>query len=144
MRHMSFRMTNKQRCFQIFRPKVEDFCRANGLEPKVVFKLTLFLDELVTNIISYGYSDMDEHPIDVSLATDGETIVVRIEDDAEPFNILEVPEPELETPLDERERPIGGMGIHLVRKMSNCLSYRREEGKNVIILEKKLNEGCTC
>lgn len=144
MQDMSFRMTNKQRCFEIFRPKVEEFCRANGLEPRVVFRLTLVIDELITNIISYGYSDMDEHPIDVFLSTDGERVVLRIEDDAEPFNILEAPEPELDTPLDERERPIGGMGIHLVKKMANCLSYTREQGKNVIVLEKTLNEDCTC
>lgn len=141
---ISFRMTNKQQCFQIFRPKVEEFCRRHGLPDKMIFNLTLVLDELITNIVSYGYSDMDEHPIDVSLGTDGEKVSLRIEDDAEPFNILEAPDPELDTPLEARSRQIGGMGIHIVKKMVNCLHYRRENGKNILLLEKAIDEECTC
>lgn len=140
----SFRLTNKQKCFQIFRPKVEEFCRKHNFPGKMVFNLTLVLDELISNIISYGYSDMDEHPIDVSIGTDGTMIRLRIEDDAEPFNILEAPLPELNTPLDERDRQVGGMGIHIVKKLVNCLHYKRENGKNILTLEKMLNEECTC
>ncbi len=141
---ISFRMTNKMNCFKCFQPKVEEFGAAHALPPKVVFHLTLVLDELVTNIISYGYADFDEHPIDVSIKLDQETITIRIEDDSEPFNILEAPEPELDTPLEERDRPIGGMGIHLVKNMVQSIKYTREDNKNVLLLTKRFStQGCT-
>ncbi|WP_147819763.1 ATP-binding SpoIIE family protein phosphatase [Salidesulfovibrio onnuriiensis] len=144
MDRLSFSMTNKQKCFQIFRPKVEAFCSRHDFPAKLIFNLTLVLDELITNIISYGYSDMDEHPIEVSIATDGNLIRLRIEDDAEPFNILEAPAPELDTPLEERNRQIGGMGIHIVKKLVNCLRYERKDGRNILTLEKAINAECTC
>lgn len=141
---ISFRMTNKMNCFRCFQPKVEAFGTEHGLPMKVVFHLTLVLDELVTNIISYGYADFDEHPIDVAINLDEEVITIRLEDDSEPFNILEAPEPELDTPLEERERPIGGMGIHLVKNMVDNIEYTREDDKNVLLLTKKFStEGCT-
>ena len=65
---------------------------------KVVFHLNLVLDELIT---------------------------IRVEDDAQPFNILEAPEPEFDVPLEERVRPVGGMGVHLVKNMvSTCWKPR--------------------
>jgi len=135
-------MTNRINCFECFQPKVEAFGAAHGLSAKVVFHLTLCLDELVTNIISYGYTDFDDHPIDVTVSLEGEEIIIRIEDDAEPFNILEAPEPELSLPLEKRARPVGGMGIHLVKNLMNKIKYTRENGKNVLVLKKTLCEGC--
>lgn len=140
---ISFTLTNKQQCFQCFQPIVEEFGAANGLKSKTVFHLTLVLDELITNIISYGYADHDEHPIEVSISLDRGTLRIRLEDDARPFNILEAPEPELDLPLEERARPIGGMGVHLVRNMMHNITYKRENGKNILLLEKQLTQnGC--
>lgn len=140
---ISFRMTNKENCFQCFQPKVEAFSAAHNLPQKVVFHLTLVLDELVTNIINYGYADFDEHPIDVSLSIEGNIFTIRIEDNAEPFNILEAPEPELDTPLDDRLKPIGGMGVHLVKSMVHLINYERKDGKNILTLNKDITKHCT-
>ena len=138
-----FRMTNKENCFKCFQPKIEAFGAANGLHGKVTFHLTLVLDELITNIIDYGYADFDEHPINVSIGLDGNMLTVRLEDDSEPFNILEAPEPELDVPLEERQRPIGGMGIHLVKSMVHDIQYVREGGKNVLTLSKDISKSCS-
>jgi len=140
---ISFRMTNKENCFQCFKPKVEAFGADHNLSQKVIFHLTLVLDELVTNIINYGYADFDVHPIDVSLTIEGDILTLRIEDDAEPFNILEAPEPELDVPLDERHKPIGGMGVHLVKSMVHLISYERKDDKNILTLIKDLTKHCT-
>nr|WP_321260634.1 SpoIIE family protein phosphatase [uncultured Pseudodesulfovibrio sp.] len=140
---VSFRMTNKENCFRCFQPKVEAFGEANGLSGKIIFHLTLVLDELVTNIIDYGYADFDEHPIDVSLSMDGDVLTIKVEDDAEPFNILKAPEPELDVPLEDRDRPIGGMGIHLIKNMVHGIEYVREGGKNVLTLRKDTSKSCT-
>ncbi len=140
---VSFRMTNKENCFRCFQPKVESFGKSNGLSGKIVFHLTLVLDELITNIINYGYADFDEHPIDVSLSMDGDLLTIRVEDDSEPFNILEAPAPELDVPLEDRDRPIGGMGIHLIKNMVHGIEYVREGGKNVLTLSKDISKSCS-
>ncbi|WFS62171.1 SpoIIE family protein phosphatase [Pseudodesulfovibrio thermohalotolerans] len=137
---ISFRMTNKENCFKCFQPKVEALGAEHGLHPKIVFQLTLVLDELTTNIISYGYADFDEHPIDVTISLEGDLLTIRVEDDAEPFNILEAPEPELELPLEERAKPVGGMGIHLVKSMVHGIHYKRENGRNVLTLSKDIGK----
>lgn len=141
---ISFRMTNKQKCFQIFRPRVEEFGERHDLSVKQIFTLTLVLDELITNILSYGYSDLDEHPIDVTLAIDGTRLSLEISDDAQPFNILTAPEPELDVPLDERIRPVGGMGVHIVKKLMHCIEYKRENGRNIVRLEKDITDENAC
>jgi sigma-B regulation protein RsbU (phosphoserine phosphatase) len=137
---ISFRMTNRENCFKCFQPKVEAFGNEHGLHPKIVFHLTLVLDELITNIISYGYADFDEHPIDVTIALRGDELTIRVEDDSEPFNILEAPAPELDLPLDERTKPVGGLGIHLIKNMVHGIHYKREKGKNVLTLRKNISK----
>lgn len=137
---ISFRMTNKENCFKCFQPKVEAFGNEHGLHPKIIFHLTLVLDELITNIISYGYADFDVHPIDVTIALQGDRLTIRVEDDSEPFNILEAPEPELDLPLDERAKPVGGLGIHLIKNMVHNIHYKRENGKNVLTLHKDIGK----
>jgi sigma-B regulation protein RsbU (phosphoserine phosphatase) len=137
---ISFRMTNKENCFKCFQPKVEAFGTKYGLHPKIIFHLTLVLDELITNIISYGYADFDEHPIDVTISLQGDNLTIRVEDDSEPFNILEAPAPELDLPLDERAKPVGGLGIHLVKNMVHGIHYKRENGKNVLTLHKNISK----
>jgi len=139
---ISFHVTNKMNCFKRFQPMVEDFGALHDLPMKVVFHLTLVLDELITNIINYGYADFDEHPIDVSITYENPIITIQIEDDSEPFNILDAPEPELDKPLEERDRQIGGMGVHLVKNMVKRIDYKRKDNKNILTLTKDISKGC--
>ena len=138
---ITFRMTNKMNCFHHFQPGVEAFGAKHGLPMKIVFHLILVLDELTTNIIDYGYADFDEHPIDVSICLDGDIVTIRVEDDSAPFNILEAPEPDMELPLEERTH-LGGMGIHLIKNMVSSIDYKREGGRNVLLLTKDISKQC--
>jgi anti-sigma regulatory factor (Ser/Thr protein kinase) len=113
-----------------------EFGRQRGLSDVVLNDLKLALGEILTNIISYGYTDGGEHEIRVSLGTEAGAVTVAVEDDGQPFNPLEAPEPDTSLPLEERA--IGGMGIHLVRKLMDGLEYHRREGKNLLILKKHL------
>lgn len=148
---ISFTISSKQPCFHCVRPRVEDFAQKAGLGPKVIFYLTLVLDELITNIQSYGYLDLNEHfiKVDIALCPQSDVMTIRVEDDARPFNILEAPEPQLDLPLEERDRPVGGMGILLIKKKMDEIGYERVNGHNVVTLKKKINAeefaGCdTC
>jgi phosphoserine phosphatase RsbU/P len=112
------------------------FGHGHGLPESVLHDLNLVVGELLTNIISYGYTDDGEHEIMVRLSVEPEEIRVEVEDDGKPFNPLEVPEADTTKLLDERT--IGGLGIHLVRKLTDGLEYQRHEGKNVLVMRKRL------
>lgn len=115
---------------------VEAYGEVQAIPDKVVFQVNLALDELLTNIISYGYADGAEHEIAVRLSLDQRTLTVEIEDDARPFNPLDRPPPDLEAPLEAR--PIGGLGVHLVRTFMDSVEYRQDEGRNRLTLRKTL------
>jgi anti-sigma regulatory factor (Ser/Thr protein kinase) len=113
---------------------LEDCGNVMELPQKCLFEINLGLDELFTNIISYGFEDGIEHQIKFSLAKDKETLVVQVEDDGVPFNPLEAAGPEVSQDLDSID--IGGLGIHLVKKMMDEIDYQRVEGRNRVILKK--------
>ena len=113
---------------------LEDCGNAMKLPQKCLFEINLGLDELFTNIISYGFEDEIEHRIKFSLAREKKTLVVKVEDDGVPFNPLETAGPEPSQDLDSIN--IGGLGIHLVKKMMDDINYQRVEGKNRLVLKK--------
>jgi serine/threonine-protein kinase RsbW len=116
---------------------VETFGVAEGLAPEAVYSLNLALDEVVTNVIRYAHEeDGQEHPIVVRLALERDVVTAQVEDDGRAFNPLEAPAPDLSASLEER--PIGGLGIFLVRSVMNSVEYRREDGRNVLIMKKNL------
>ncbi len=113
---------------------LEDCGSLMNLPQKCLVEINLGLDELFTNIISYGFKDDSEHQIKISLAKDNETLVVKVEDDGVPFNPLEVAAPDVSHDLDSIN--IGGLGIHLVKNMMDDVDYQRVEGKNKLIMKK--------
>jgi anti-anti-sigma factor len=116
---------------------VEELGQRLGLPAKVTFELNLAVDEVVTNIISYAYDDRRAHEIVIRLEEKSGDIVVEIEDDGRPFNPLTVPEPRVDLPLEERR--IGGLGMHLVRKLTDAVEYHRRRDKNLLVMRKKLS-----
>ena len=108
----------------------------NRVPPAAAVLANLAIEELVTNCIKYGYSDSNEHLIDVTLVvTDGQ-LVMHVTDDGRPFNPLAAPVPDLSLPLDER--PIGGLGLHLLRTMSDSMTYERRGDLNCLTLVKTM------
>jgi anti-sigma regulatory factor (Ser/Thr protein kinase) len=107
-----------------------------GLSRKCLFEVNLALDELFTNIISYGFPDGSEHLVRVRVAVGEETLTVTIEDDGVAFNPLKRPPPDL--PCSLAQCKIGGLGIHLAKNLMDGISYRRRGGKNVLTLRKTM------
>lgn len=116
---------------------LERFGSLYGLPEKQIFQLNLALEELVTNSISYGFGDDLEHLIVIDCMVDDGRIKVVTKDDGLPFNPLTMPEPE--TDLDIEDRPIGGLGIHLVRKMMDSVDYQRQGDFNLLTMIKKID-----
>jgi serine/threonine-protein kinase RsbW len=114
---------------------VEEFGTQHNLHVEEQYAVYLCLEELVTNICNYAWSDGGEHGIQVHLAVDPEFVKVTIEDDGMAFDPTKHPEPDLNKPAAERQ--IGGLGIHLVRQNMNEMWYSRQENRNILILRKK-------
>ncbi len=112
-----------------------EYGELHHLPSNALFAVNLALEEIITNVITYGYRDDDEHNIIIRINFNQDHLIIEVEDDGLPFNPLEAPEPDLKKPLEERE--IGGLGIHLVRNLMEGLEYRRLEGKNLLIMKKK-------
>jgi anti-sigma regulatory factor (Ser/Thr protein kinase) len=97
--------------------------------------VSLAIEEIATNCIKYGYDGAKNHVIEVKLSLSGsDVLVVTVVDDGHPFNPLEAREPDLSVPVEER--PIGGLGIYLLRQLCDRMEYVREGGKNKLTLRK--------
>ena len=115
---------------------VEQFGAAHRLVTDEVLDVNLVLDEIVINIISHAYNDEREHQISISLDLAGDRLTMRVEDDGRPFNPVTAPLPNLELPIEER--PIGGLGIHIVRSLTSAIEHRRDQDRNILTLTKTL------
>jgi serine/threonine-protein kinase RsbW len=116
---------------------IESFGENNGLSVELIYAFNLSLDEILTNVMSYGFTDAREHHIDVRLRIIGGELEAEVSDPGRPFNPLDVPTPNLDAPIEER--PIGGLGLHIVREMMDRLEYRRVDGRNVLTLTKRID-----
>ena len=131
----SFSLKSEISELKVLAEKIETFGEENGIPPKIVFELNLVLDELFTNLVSYGcHADMHSFNIELFLSED--VLYIEIEDDGRKFNPLEMDEPEIQ--CDCTERRIGGLGIHFMRKMMNKIEYFWENGKNKLKLTKNI------
>lgn len=100
------------------------------VSPKRKYAVRLALDELLSNVIRYAYDDDARHRIDLKLETDA-PFHLTIADDGKPFDpTADAPPPVLDGPVEDR--PIGGLGLHILKKMGLKLAYRREAGHNVV------------
>ncbi len=95
------------------------------------------VEELATNCIKYGYDDMNEHTLEVSLSLSEDGFVLTFADDGRAFNPLLVPDPDFSPTLEDRR--IGGWGLYLLRQMSRDMQYVRLDGKNIVTLHKGLD-----
>jgi anti-sigma regulatory factor (Ser/Thr protein kinase) len=120
---------------------VESFAEQAGLGMKTQFNLNLVLDELVTNIISYAYTDEHLHQIEITLSYDTNLLSIKLSDDGELFDPTLIKTQALTEDLEQRE--LGGLGIHFVKKLMDKMEYHRVDKRNHLLLEKELHEEIT-
>lgn len=138
LKQLEYRLRNKFEEIEALARAVESFAAANNLPEQAVFQVNLCLDELLTNTINYGFPEGGEHEITVEIVLQGETLVITTRDDGLAFNPLEQAEADVSQSVEER--PIGGLGIHLVRNMMDEIEYRRESGQNVLVMKKLIKK----
>jgi serine phosphatase RsbU (regulator of sigma subunit)/anti-sigma regulatory factor (Ser/Thr protein kinase) len=116
-------------------PLAEAVTAALPTRPDLAFSANLCLEELVTNIINHGLRGEPDHTIDVRMSISDEWLEIVLKDDAPPFDpFTEASAPDLGLDLDER--PIGGLGVHLVKTlMDDARAYYDGSGNLIVLLK---------
>ncbi len=116
---------------------VVEQARAAGLDEHAVWEVQLAVDEAATNVIQHSYA---EHigTLSVRAETVAGELRISISDRGVPFNPLDVPEPDLESPLEERKT--GGLGLYLMRKLMDRVEWHFGDGENVLLMTKLIRE----
>lgn len=118
--------------------EIENAGLKNNISDTFVFQIKLCLDEVLTNIISYGFNDSNTHIIQIEYEITNEKFSANIMDDGKEFNPLESEDPDLDSDISKRK--IGGLGIFLVKNFMTEINYKRKQNKNILSLSKNFNE----
>lgn len=125
----------KDKCGEIieYLMSSEDIPADEGLQ----FKIRLSIEEAVENVVQYAYEGgIGWLEAETSLDTDGVHLTITLKDAGIPFNPLEKEDPDVT--LTTEDRPIGGLGIFLCKKLMDSISYRYEGGCNILTMIKKI------
>jgi anti-sigma regulatory factor (Ser/Thr protein kinase) len=106
-------------------------------DPDLRFKIELSVEEAVDNVVQYAYEGGIGW-LEAGTSLDDKSLVLTIElrDAGVPFNPLEKDDPDIT--LSAKERPVGGLGIYLCKQMMDSISYRYEDGNNVLVMTKRV------
>lgn len=115
---------------ELLNREIESFCAGNKQLSSGLFTIQLVIEELVTNIIKYGSRAVKEESIEVRLRIGNGKVILTISDDTEAFNPLEAEEPDVTLPVEERK--IGGLGLFLIRKKVQSITYEYMNGLNIM------------
>ena len=114
---------------------VEDFLADKPISFKTRTQIDLAVEEIYINIASYAYPDSEGNAEIILSENNGEVVMTFI-DEGVPYDPLAKPDPD--TTLSASERQIGGLGIFLVKKIMDSVTYKYEDGKNILTISKKL------
>ena len=134
---MQITIKNRLADIALVQTAFEQFADLRGIPSRDIMRVSLIIDELIGNIVSYAYQDDREHDIEINLGLADDCFSMVIADDGVPFDPLAKDSPDIAAPLEAR--PLGGLGIHLVRTIADDLSYQRRAGKNVVTVVKRVN-----
>jgi anti-sigma regulatory factor (Ser/Thr protein kinase) len=116
---------------------VNSLLEANECPTGISLQISVIIEELFVNIVSYAYEGKAGE-VTLRIAIDNSMFRMQFEDYGKPFIPLEHPLLDTKEPLGKRR--IGGMGIYIVRKTVDKIEYRREQGRNILTLYKRIKE----
>ena len=109
-----------------------------GLDMSLTMSLNLAIEEAVVNVMEYAYPEGQQGDVEIEVTADQQWMTFVITDTGIAFD--PTTKEDADTTLSAEERPIGGLGIFLVRQLMDVIDYKREDNKNVLTLQKKLGE----
>jgi anti-sigma regulatory factor (Ser/Thr protein kinase) len=107
-----------------------------GFDPEAAWAVQVALDEILANIVRHGTRPGPASLIEITfVAVDG-GLQVTVVDDGPEFDPLQLPEPDLTSPLEARQP--GGLGVHLVRQLMDSVDYERRDGRNWLVITRRV------
>ena len=106
---------------------------------RVITQINVAVDELFSNIANYAYKPKTgQATVSLAVSDDGKTVTVTFTDSGVPYNPLAKKDPDVTLSADERQ--IGGLGIYMVKKTMDDVTYEFKDGKNILSIKKKVKE----
>ena len=115
---------------------VEKVASLAHLDSGLSLSLNLALEEAVTNVILYAYPEGADGLVDIEAIIRPDQLQFLVTDSGKPFDPTAAPEADIT--LDVEDRPIGGLGIFLIRNIMDNVYYKRVDGKNILTMSKNL------
>lgn len=116
---------------------VEEQLENMGSGMKAQMQISIAVDELFGNIVNYAYPNGEgTATVRVEASEDGKKAVITFIDSGIPYNPLEKEDPDIT--LSAEDRPIGGLGIFMVKKSMDDMIYRYEDNKNILAIIKTI------
>ena len=115
---------------------VETVAGEMNLDHGITLSLNLALEEAVTNVIMYAYPEGTDGLVDIEAIMREKTLTFIISDNGKEFD--PTAKPDADITLNVEDRPIGGLGIYLVRNIMDSVSYERTDGKNILTMIKNI------
>ena len=135
--HKSLTLQNDLHAIPDLSEFVTAACEVAGFDYDMIMKSNLAIEEAVVNIINYAYPKGTQGDVQVTVSVDQQYFAVVICDSGMPFDPTQKEDADIT--LSAEERPIGGLGIFLVRQLMDSISYERRDGQNVLTLNKRLS-----
>jgi anti-sigma regulatory factor (Ser/Thr protein kinase) len=108
-----------------------------GLPPALIPSVNLALEEALSNVIFYAFEKGSEQEINIDFKLKGTELTIVISDEGKPYDPTQKEDPDINLPIEDR--PIGGLGIFLIRQIMDEVAYNRIDQKNQLTLTKKWN-----
>ena len=129
-------ITNHVDELPVLAEKIEALAESWELSMPLAMNINLALEEAISNVIFYAFDDEKEHDIKIVLSLENKTLTIEIIDDGKPFDPTARQQPDVSLPAEDR--PIGGLGIFLIRKMMDSVTYTRHNNLNTLTLLKNI------
>ena len=116
--------------------KIEELAEKWELSHALAMNINLVIEEALSNIIFYAFTDKGLHEIRISVSLTNKRFTIKITDDGIPFNPLLQQLPDINLPAEER--PVGGLGIFLISQIMDQMNYSRQKNQNILTLNKSI------
>jgi len=136
MKNKHFVIANRIEELSVLAKKIEELAEEWELSMELAMNINLVIEEAVSNIIFYAFTDKKKYEIEISISLKKNKLLIEITDNGVPFNPTLQQQPDINLPVEER--PVGGLGIFLITQIMDEIDYVRQNNQNILKLNKSI------